>query len=159
MNQRIESASGGLLKLALLALLAGALLVACNHEPHVAELEYPGTEGGAIYFLTQSDGANSDNAALIGELRLVDGCLQIGAPPPRGTVQTIVWPEGFEIAVDDDTVLILNADRRVVTRVGEHTMLGGSSPSNDDRHGGCEGSFWYAGPTVRSGDDVPAQYR
>jgi hypothetical protein len=131
------------------------LIVACAHEPNVTEIEYPGTEGGRIYFLTQTDGANEDNAELVGDLYVVDGCLQIGDPAPAGQRWTIVWPEGFGIAVDGDAVMIIDADQRVVTRVGERTMLGGSGAEKDERQGGCEGPFWYAGPDVYAGDAIP----
>ena len=158
MNQRPESSTRTMVSIVSLAVLIGTLVTACNHEPNVTELEYPGTEGGTIYFLTQSDSGNSHTAELSGELRLVDGCLEIAHDaPPVAEPMTIVWPEGFEIAVDDDTVLILDDDRRVVTRVGERTSLGGSGRRDDDRLGGCDGPFWSAGPIVRSGDEVSTQ--
>lgn len=162
LHNPISSSTNSLLPfLIALGLMAAVLFTACNHEPNVTEVDYPGTEGGKVYFLTQSNGANTDSADLFGTLDLVDGCLQIAHEATDGAEPSnIVWPVGFGIAIDDESILILDDDDRVVTRVGEQTLLGGSGGAdNFERLGGCEGSFWYAGATVRSGDDVPARYR
>ena len=135
-------------------------LTACNHEPKVAEIPYEGTPGGVIFLVTQSDGGNSNDAALVGELLLIDGCFRMVSEGP-GAVEPrhVAWPEDFDVAFDGDDVLILNDERRVMTRVGERTLLGGSvGRKESERFGECEGRFWYAGLEVRSGDAIPSAF-
>ena len=137
-------------------------IVACNHEPTVHKIEQPGNDGTPVSLLTQADGANTDDADLGGELRLVDGCLKIGREAAIGseTPTTIIWPEGYGIVFDGQTALIVNERRQVVARVGEPVLLGGSEGYSDPENiGGCLGPFWHAGPEVLSGDEVPARYR
>ena len=142
------------------AVVLCSFLVACNHDPNVTEVSYSHTAGCKIYLLTQSDGANNDDADLLGTLLLAEGCFQIDhEATPIARPVNIIWPEGFGIAIDGDEILILDDERRVATRVGERTLLGGSgSDKRSERHGGCEGPAWYAGPDVFSGDDIPSVF-
>lgn len=135
------------------------LLVACNHEPKVSRIETGGPGSEEIYFITQSDGSNSDDADLVGELQLNDGCLQIASDQIEGASPVnIAWPEDFAVGVGGDAIEIRDQNGRIVTRVGERTLLGGSgSDKESERHGDCEGPFWYAGG-VLSGDAIPAVY-
>jgi hypothetical protein len=147
----------------LLSLVTLLVLTACSPDPDVSKLEY---DGGEIYFVTQSDGflgesdgANSDDADLIGELQLVGGCLQIVSETTENArPMHIVWPHGFGISANDEAVSIRDRDGQVVTQVGERTLLGGGGAPKTEKHGDCEGAFWYAGLSVYSGNDIPAVF-
>ena len=132
------------------------LFASCNHEPNVTVVDYPATGGGRIYFLTQPKEQDHDSADLLGELMLNDGCFQVQHEGANGVPATIIWPVGFGISIDEETVGVFNDNGQPVVTVGERVLLGGSSSGGDsDRHGKCGGPFWYASPMVLTGDDIP----
>lgn len=151
--QNLDLRSGAVLTMVAVLLL----VVACNHEPTVSEIDY---DGGKIFFITQADGGNTNTAALVGELQLNDGCFQIASDQIAGSRPVnIMWPEDFAVGVGGAEVEIHDASGRIVTRVGERTLLGGSGDGEDsERFGECEGAFWYAGEDVRAGDEIPSVF-
>lgn len=149
-----------LLRFMLPAAVLILLITGCNHEPNVTEMTIPGSGGEKVYLLTQADGSNSNDADLIGVLQLVDGCLQIKhEATPVGDAYAIIWPEGFDIAFDGATVLVLDRNNRVVTRVGERTLLGGSGHrGGPETLSDCREPFWSSGPEIYTGDRIPSAF-
>jgi hypothetical protein len=136
------------------------MVTACNHKPNVTEIRYFDTSGGKICLLTQSDGANQDDADLLGIVQLNGGCFQIAHDAiPNARSAHIIWPEGFGVAIDGGDVLILDDEGRVVARIGERVLLGGSgSDKQSERHGSYEGPFWYVRPDIYSEDRIPSVF-
>ena len=104
--------------------------------------------------------APSDAALLVGEFRVVDGCVRIGGGDrdnPDGTV--VVWPPETTLAVDEDgTFEIRDYRGRKIAALGDTVGLGGGSLSSMEampeevrktvETGGCDGPYWVAGSLV-----------
>jgi heat shock protein HslJ len=86
--------------------------------------------------------------ALIGPLRIVDGCLVIGEGEAR---HVVVWPPDFEVSREGDVMWVFRDNYESEFRLGETvSLLGGeveSIEAFDERtrqqvSTGCEGPYW-----------------
>jgi heat shock protein HslJ len=86
--------------------------------------------------------------ALIGPLRMVDGCLLIGKGETR---HVIVWPPDFEVSRESDVIWVFRDNYESELRLGDTvTLLGGevaSIEAFDERTRqqvptGCDGPYW-----------------
>ena len=95
-------------------------------------------------------------AQLIGDLRLVDGCLRVKDIYSGDSILPI-WPPEFTLRAENDQLQVLDGDDQVVARVGEEVYMGGgevSSPSLPDcvrqqLPAECSGPYWIVGMGVR----------
>ncbi len=136
------------------------IITACSQGPQLSRIETDGPDGQTIYFLTKSGGGNVNETSLVGELQLNDGCFQIAMDQIHDSQPlNIIWPEGFAVGVGGDAIEIRDEHGRILTQVGQRTLLnGGNGSQSSERHSECEGSFWYAGEEVMAGDEIPAVF-
>ena len=93
-----------------------------------------------------------DEALLIGELILVDGCLRVTSQ--GGTSYLLVWPPDVTLRTENNRIEILNQAGHVVARVGDVIQVGGgeigATPASDERvpqhlPPACPGPYWLVG--------------
>jgi hypothetical protein len=95
-------------------------------------------------------------AELIGELMLVDGCLQIQSVYGDGRYLPI-WPPDFTLNGRDEEIEVLDGTGQVMARVGEEVYMGGGEGSagalpdcvHQQLPPGCTGPYWIVGTGVR----------
>jgi hypothetical protein len=90
------------------------------------------------------------DALLVGRLVLVNGCLRIKDGEDSGYLP--IWPQGFSLSVEGDTVQILDGSGRPVARVGDEIELrGGQVPVErvaeytTQPPSACPGPYWVVG--------------
>jgi len=88
-----------------------------------------------------------------GRLILKEGCLRLKRL--FGESQLIIWPHGYELRIEEKTIQVIDADGRMVARVGDWIEVGGGESKSvehiEDYIGqslppDCAGPYWIAGP-------------
>jgi len=69
-------------------------------------------------------------AALVGTLRLEEGCLRVQSLDGRSLVP--IWPPEFTLRVEGDRVLVIDGEGQVVAQAGEEVYMGGGDGSADE---------------------------
>ena len=103
------------------------------------------------------------DALLYGELVLVGDCLHV-YDHHSGTRYVPVWPPGYRLDADGDTIQILDGGGQVVARVGDRLRLDGGEVWSDgvlDENvrkalaANCPGPFWIIGQEVAPAEVLP----
>lgn len=142
------------------ALLALALLAACSTAGDDGLAPVPLADATGVIFITQNVVPGLTMEALFQGRVVLDGagCLRLDSPDPA----TVVWPKGFTIVADGDTLRVRDASGRVIGHVGGRFNLGGgelgslhaSVPVSDaDRaraHASCPGGYWIVGDVMQA---------
>ncbi len=108
-----------------------------------------------VHFLEQRPSDAPDMTALLdGQLVLSEKCLVIQGEEAR-SAHTAIWPSGFSLAVQGESVRVLNGDREIVARVGDTIRVGGGeipqlSPEAFEANfsgspTGCAAPYWVVG--------------
>jgi hypothetical protein len=93
---------------------------------------------------------------LMGQLKLVDGCLRIESD----TSYAPVWPPGYTLTFENGVVEILDVRSRGVVYVGDEIYVDGGETSvkgvaaiaemmQEEILDRCEGPYWFVGNVVR----------
>jgi len=93
------------------------------------------------------------DARIEGRLVLSESCLRL--KPTFGRSYLIIWPYGYKLRLEDETIQVLNDDGQAVASVGDWIVLGGGEvdsiefienyigqPLPPD----CTGPYWLASP-------------
>lgn len=59
-----------------------------------------------------------------GTLVLVDTCLRV-YNDQANTSHLLIWPPGFNLTNENDTIEILNSDGEIVAQIGDRVQMGG----------------------------------
>lgn len=112
------------LKFLFIAMALSAFLAGCmSAEPSSGPQDDQAQD--SIYFLRQKPSdAPSLLAPLEGKLVLSEACLCIQSGD-GGADYTALWPFEFSLAVQGDSIQILNGDKLVVARVGDQIRVSG----------------------------------
>ncbi len=97
----------------------------------------------ALRLATQGQGGSSPlgrQTTLTGKLFEHDGCLLITTRPAYPG-HTVVWPYGFTTGREDGQTVVLDAQGRVVARVGDRIALRGGVFINDRSEGSQQGNL------------------
>lgn len=78
-----------------------------------------------VIFLQKRNTSGSGMASeLRGKLILIESCLRIRSDDnPKGS--TVIWPNGYDYAIENNSVKILNNNGDTVAHVGEQIYVGG----------------------------------
>ncbi len=146
--------------LAFIALSLG--MTACgNDKPTIALTPRFPPE---ISFLRQKEGNGERvtmEALLIGELVLVHGCLRVNSNDSDSSYLP-VWPPGFMVSIENDSIVILDEAGQVATRLGDRVRLGGgevpmaiaSAYAEQPLPNECPGPYWIVGDIVETAGDM-----
>jgi hypothetical protein len=91
-------------------------------------------------------------AALVGTLRLEEGCLRVQSLDGRSL--TPIWPPEFTLRVEGDRVLVIDGEGQVAAQAGEEVYMGGGDGSADEWvlqqiPLACRGEYFIVGCEVR----------
>lgn len=113
--------------------------------------EYSGPDGRTIYFPRQGPTMESMTALLEGTLVLDDnGCLRVQHESVSlDEAPIVIWHYDFSLAVDGETITVLNGEGEPVGRVGEWTRMGGGGGGRTlaapEMPEACPGPYWILG--------------
>lgn len=115
--------------------------------------EYTGPDGRTIYFPRQAPAVAGMDALLEGTLILDDnGCLRVQYESVSlAEAPVVIWHYDFSLAVEGETITVLNGAGEPVGRVGEWTRMGGGGGgptlAAPEMPEACPGPYWILGST------------
>lgn len=138
-----------------IAILAVTLLIVFNTSEKNPQLKISNTKMLTPFFPTQKERqAVAMQALITGELKLEGKCLKVDD-------NLIVWPYGYSLKIQDDTIKILNEKGKLMAIVGEIVKLGGGQVGTNEsaleelseyQNKDCKGPLWIVGkvmPTMK----------
>lgn len=102
-----------------------------------------------IHFLRQKPSDAPDMEALYeGRLVLSERCLYLQSEDMSST-HAAIWPLEFSLTVQDESIQILNGDKKIVAQVGDQVLVGGGEippRSQEEFEQSFLGAFQCSGP-------------
>ena len=120
------------------------VMVSCAKESDVDSSDLP-------FFPQQKQVPNAYmDALLVGKLVLMNGCLRVNTN--EGTSPLIIWPYGFSLRENANTIEILDGSGQLVVQVGDDVRVGGGEIQGEHlkEYDGqlfpkeCSGPYWLA---------------
>ncbi len=102
-----------------------------------------------ILFPLQQKGGYHD-AKLQGELKLIDNCLYL-EEASTGRKYVLIWPHDFSYHVEGKTIQVLNGEKDVLVKTGQHIWVSGGeyplyvTPDSIPADSNCTGPYWGVG--------------
>lgn len=139
-------------------LASTALLAACSPAGDDGLEPVPLGNATGVIVITQNVVPGLTMEALFQGRVVLDGagCLRLDSPDPA----TVVWPKGFTVVADGDTLRVRDAAGREVGHVGGTFRLGGgelgslhagvpvSAADRERAHASCPGGYWIVGDVM-----------